>query len=76
MPIIFISGCFRVNAQNQLVVRASPFSILDPLTPTILTGVEYRFHKRFAVGLDCGLRTAKIKRTDWGNEKITIDILN
>jgi len=65
-----MSGCFRfAHAQNQLVFRASPCSFLDPLTPTILTGAEYRFHKRFAVGIDYGLRTAKIKGNDWAHEK-------
>jgi hypothetical protein len=63
-----MASCFRLaSAQNQVVIRASPFSILDPLTPTILTGAEYRFHKRFAVGLDWGLRSAKI--IDGADEK-------
>jgi hypothetical protein len=65
-----MASCFRLaSAQNQVVIRASAFSFLDPLTPTILTGVEYRFHKRLAVDFDFGLRTKVIGGTEKYNDR-------
>lgn len=65
-----MAGCFRsASAQNQVVIRASAFSFFDPLTPTILTGVEYRFHKRLAVDFDFGLRTKVIGGTEKYNDR-------
>jgi hypothetical protein len=47
----------RTVVAQKLSIKFSPFSLLDPGTPTVMMGAEMRVSRTWAVELDYGLKT-------------------